>query len=84
MKSLTIKADKTHGIADLVFAPNANDPGLLVDLHNTVLPKVDGASIWNREPDFMVKVRKRDFHDVVERLGGAYRARDFDVEIVTV
>lgn len=84
MKSLTIKADNAHGIADLVFAPDANDPDLLVDLHHTVLARVDGASVWAPETDFIVKVRKRDFHDVVERLGGVYRAGDFDVAIVAV
>lgn len=82
MTSLVVKTDETNGEVDLVFSSSQGDSELLDELHDRVLPSVDGASQKGPVSDFIVAVRGRDFHDVVERLDSQYRARGVDVEVV--
>lgn len=79
MKSLTITTDQTNGEVDLLFASTTSEPELLDELHDDVLPSIDGASQKGPVRDFIVAVREEDFQEVVERLAATYRSRGFDV-----
>lgn len=81
MKSLTINTDQISGEVDLVFASDLHESDLLDDLHDSVLPSVDGASQNGSVRDFIVSVRHGDFPNVVKRLADTYRARGFAVTV---
>lgn len=82
MQSVTIVTYPASGEVDVIFpAPSANDATLQEDLHNNVLPRVDGARAKPGGVDGLIAIRKSDYKHVVQNLANVYRHRDWDVTI---
>jgi hypothetical protein len=84
MPSLTIRADRANSEADLVFEPDTDSREILDNLHNVVLPQIDGASMKSGIDDSVVAIRKIDFDAVVTRLADHYRTPEFPVHVKNV
>lgn len=80
MVDLTITINKKYGEADLKFRFDTVDD--LNELHDTVVPAVDGVSVKKKVEDSVVAIRKRDFDEVVQRLKAYYEQTGRRVNVV--
>lgn len=84
MASLTIRADRANLEADLIFEPDTDSREILANLHDAVLPQIDGASMKSGIDDSVVAIRKKDFDAVITRLADHYGTPEFPVYIQNV
>ena len=80
MVDLTITINKKYGEADLKFRSATADD--LNELHDTVVRAIDGVRVKKKIEDFVVAIRKRDFHEVVQRLKAYYGQTGRRVNVV--
>jgi hypothetical protein len=78
---LTIKTNKAHGEADLVFEPSTAER--LNELHDSIVGEIDGVSVKGGVEDFVVAIRKHDFDDVVKRIEEYYQGTGLSVRTIS-